>query len=359
MFLARTTVSAVAALTLRCRGAASVTSATATITTAIPTMVSSKTTPSHKRAFHTTPTTHKSPVSIVPAVHHRIRYKKSLLHPRYRKLLMTPKWDPRSHYFKPQATQPSRLQAHFDHTIAGDLMLANYRHGETRLRGRRTQEWDGSSPYHLNRPLRAPAGSAVATPDIHPRTYKNVPFLTAIYVNTFVRRAVEQDPERALPTLIAMQQITGKKPTPAYSRVTVQQWRLRKRILVGGKVRITGQKMHQLFATLVELVLPRLKDFKGINNSSGDKFGNISFGLEPEDIRLFPEIEGNSALWPALAGMHFTFVTSAQTDPEARTLLSALGVPFQGRERFHNVPSADGPKQTRKKGIVYYENSQE
>ncbi|KAK9380922.1 mitochondrial 54S ribosomal protein uL5m [Kockiozyma suomiensis] len=311
------------------------------------------------RSLHSSAPQFKSPVSIVHPVHHRVRYKKSILHPKYQTLLTIPKWDPRSHLFKPQAVQPSRVKTHWETTLAPDLMLANYSHNELKLRGRKHQEWDGSSPYHVNRPLRSPAGNAMATPDILPRTFRTVPFVTSIWVNTFNHRAVTEHAERNIPSTVMIQQITGVKPAPAYSGVSIMQWRLRKERNVGAVVEIKGAKKDQFLATLVEVVMPRVKDFQGIANSSGDKFGNISFGLDPEGVRLFPEIEGNPDLWSGITGLNITFVTTAQTDPEARLLLSSLGVPFYGRERFHNVPNLDGTKQTRKKGVVYYENSQE
>ncbi|KAK7206307.1 mitochondrial ribosomal protein of the large subunit [Myxozyma melibiosi] len=311
------------------------------------------------RSLHSSAPLLRAPVSIVDPVHHRIRYKKTILHPKYQKMLTTPKWDPRSHLFKPCDLHPRRLLKHWENTLAPDLMLANYVHNEVRIRGRKHQEWDGSSPYHVNRPKRAPAGNAEATPDILPRTFENVPNLTAIWVNTFNHGAVVDHQERNIPAMVMLQQITGKKPKPAYSGASVLQWKLRKGRQVGAVVKLTGADMDQFMSTLVEIVLPRVKNFAGIANSSGDKFGNISFGLTPESLYLFPELEGNPDLWTDVVGVNITFVTSAQTDPEARLMLSSFGIPFYGRERFHNVPSLTGAKQTRKKGIVYYENSQE
>ncbi|KAJ8099775.1 ribosomal protein L5 domain-containing protein [Lipomyces tetrasporus] len=305
-------------------------------------------------AIHTSPPLSKNSISIVHPVHHRIRYKKNQLQPAYKDILNTPKWDPRSHLFKPQYTQQSRVEEHYNTTVVPDLLLANFVHNEAVIPGRKRQEWDGSSPYHINRPRRSPAGSAVETPDIKPRMFNNVPGLNAIWVHTFVRDAVKVNQERTLPTMVLMQQITGKKPRPVYSKSTVMSWRLRKNMMVGAKVKIEGPDMYQFFATLVEIVLPRIKDFKGIENTSGDMFGNISFGLEPADVKLFPEVEGNPELWPNIAGLHITLVTSAQTDPEARTMLSALGLPFVGKERLHNVPSFEALEAIdRKKGIVY------
>jgi large subunit ribosomal protein L5 len=84
---------------------------------------------------------------------------------------------------------------------------------------------------------------------------------------------------------------------------------------------------------LTEIVLPRIREYKGISNNSGDKGGNVQFGLTPNDVRFFPEIEANQDLWPKVFGMHINVVTSAQTDFEARTLLSSYGFAFTGTER--------------------------
>ncbi|KAK9468294.1 ribosomal protein L5 domain-containing protein [Lipomyces arxii] len=306
------------------------------------------------RQFYSSIPVGKHSISIVEPVHHKIRYKKNEVMPRYATIRNTPKWDPRSHSFKPQTVQQSRLEEHFNNTLAPDLMLANYVHNERQIPGRKRQKWDGSSEYHINRPDYVPAGSAIQTPDIKPRTFTNIPQLKAIWVHSFVRDAVRVNEERVLPTMIAMQQITGKKPTPVYSKSSVMQWRLRRGLHVGAKVKIQSHEMMQFFATLVEIVMPRIKDFDGIDSSSGDKFGNISFGLEPSHMQLFPELEGSPELWQNVAGVHITFVTSAQTDPEARTLLSAMGVPFKGRERLHNVPTLEALYAIeRKKGLRY------
>lgn len=92
---------------------------------------------------------------------------------------------------------------------------------------------------------------------------------------------------------------------------------------------LTGSDMSQFLLTLTELVLPRIRTFRGVPKKSGDKFGNISIGLDPEDVKFFPEIEHFQELFPNLFGFHITFKTSARTDDAARVLLSSLGLPFE------------------------------
>ncbi|KAK9457504.1 ribosomal protein L5 domain-containing protein [Dipodascopsis uninucleata] len=308
--------------------------------------------PGRQRGFHTVPSLYKAAVSIVQPIHHRIKFKKNLLKPDVRAVLDIPEWDTRSNSFNPQKIQPDRLEEHLQNTIAPDLLLANFVHKEKLIPGKKRQQWDGSSPYHLNRPTRAPAGSDVETPDIHPRDHTNIPTLEAIWLHTFVQSARE-DSERSIIGEMMLQQISGKKGAPVFSKSQIQRWKLKRNTRIGARVKLTGPQMYQFYATLIEIVLPRIKNFQGINNSSGDMFGNVTLGLTPDDVRLFPEIEGSPELWPFVPGLHITILTTAQTDPEARTFLSAIGVPFVGRERFNFVPSLDAPKNPPKRGIVY------
>ncbi|KAK9459319.1 mitochondrial 54S ribosomal protein uL5m [Lipomyces oligophaga] len=302
------------------------------------------------RQFSSSTRTDKSHYSIKHPVHHVLKYKKTILQPRNKKVLLVPEWSPESHHFKPDAVLPSRVETHWQTTIAPDVLLANYVHNERVIPGRHKEQWDGSSAYHKNRRAKLAAG-VTATPNIHPRTDSNVPRLSGIWVNTFVKEATESS-ERVIPMLALLQQITGIKPKLTFSKASIVQWRLRRRKVMGCKVYLDGFARDQFFATLVELVLPRVKSFAGIKNSSGDKFGNITIGFEPEHLAYFPEYEGNPALWHGTTGMNVTFVTSAQTDPEARTFLSAMGIPFVGRERFHNVPKLPDPNRLRKKGLM-------
>ena len=102
---------------------------------------------------------------------------------------------------------------------------------------------------------------------------------------------------------------------------------------MGAKVELKGKEMSQFLSTLTEIVLPRIREYKGINNQSGNRFGGISFGLTPEDIKFFPEIDANQDSWPKTFGMHINVNTSAQLDYQARTLLSGFQFPFFGEEK--------------------------
>jgi large subunit ribosomal protein L5 len=96
---------------------------------------------------------------------------------------------------------------------------------------------------------------------------------------------------------------------------------------------LTGEDMYHFLGKLVELVMPKVKDYKGVSWSSGDQTGNVSFGFDPEAVALFPEIEYNYDAFPEkmLPGIHVSIHTSAKLDKEARLLLTAMGVPFTGK----------------------------
>lgn len=230
------------------------------------------------------------------------------------------------------ATHQDRVQEHYDHTLASDLLLINAQHNEPRQLGKKKREWDGSSPFHVNRPLRKPKGSVTETPDIKPHTHKNIPKIQELHINCYVESA-KDNVNNAIAALVQLQQITGQKPKPIYSKTNVIHWRVRAGYQMGAKTVLKGRALSQFLSTLSEIVLPRVRDFKGVTNKSGDNFGNIHFGLTPADVRYFPEIEANQDLWPRTYGFHMNFVTTAQTDAEAKTLLSAYGIPFTGSEK--------------------------
>src|SRR5438128_93452 len=97
---------------------------------------------------------------------------------------------------------------------------------------------------------------------------------------------------------------------------------------IGCKVDFKGASMYTFLDKLVEIVLPRMKDWDGISITSGDEDGNIAMGLPPSSLGLFPDIEGNYEMYPVITGFHVIFQTTAYTDAEGRTLLSGFQLPF-------------------------------
>ncbi len=119
--------------------------------------------------------------------------------------------------------------------------------------------------------------------------------------------------------------IAAQKPIVTNARKSVSNFKLREGMPVGLKVTLRGTRMFEFMDRLVSLVIPRVKDFRGLNPSAFDGRGNYSMGLAEQSV--FPEIDPSGITFTQ--GMNITFQTSAKTDAEARELLSMLGMPFR------------------------------
>ena len=118
--------------------------------------------------------------------------------------------------------------------------------------------------------------------------------------------------------------IAGQKAVPTYARKSVANFKLREGVKIGAKVTLRGERMYEFMDRLFTFALPRVRDFKGINPNGFDGRGNYSMGLREQLI--FPEIEYDKV--EKIRGMEMIFVTTAQTDEEAKELLRLLGMPF-------------------------------
>ena len=118
--------------------------------------------------------------------------------------------------------------------------------------------------------------------------------------------------------------ISGQKAIPTYAKKSVANFKLRQGMKIGVKVTLRGEKMYEFMDRLFNFSLPRVRDFKGINPNAFDGRGNYSLGLKEQLI--FPEIEYDKI--EKIRGMDIAFVTTAQTDEEARELLTLMGAPF-------------------------------
>ena len=118
--------------------------------------------------------------------------------------------------------------------------------------------------------------------------------------------------------------ITGQKAVPTYARKSVANFKLREGVKIGVKVTLRGERMYEFMDRLFTFALPRVRDFKGINANGFDGRGNYSMGLKEQLI--FPEIEYDKV--DKIRGMDITFVTTANTDEEAKELLTLMGAPF-------------------------------
>lgn len=119
--------------------------------------------------------------------------------------------------------------------------------------------------------------------------------------------------------------ITGQKAVPTYAKKSVANFKLREGVKIGVKVTLRGENMYEFMDKLFNLALPRVRDFKGINPNAFDGRGNYALGLKEQLI--FPEIEYDKV--EKVRGMDIIFVTTANTDEEARELLTLMGAPFE------------------------------
>ncbi len=119
--------------------------------------------------------------------------------------------------------------------------------------------------------------------------------------------------------------ITGQKPVECKAKKSVANFKIREGMTIGVKVTLRGDRMYEFLDRFFNLALPRVRDFRGINPNSFDGRGNYSMGVKEQLI--FPEIEYDKI--DAVRGMDICFVTTAETDEEARELLTLMGAPFE------------------------------
>lgn len=153
-----------------------------------------------------------------------------------------------------------------------------------------------------------------------------VPKLLKICLNQGVGAAT-QDKKLVDSALSEMTIIAGQKAVPTKATKSVSNFKLREGMTIGTRVTLRNDRMYEFLERLVTIALPRVRDFKGINDKSFDGAGNYSMGITEQII--FPEIDIDKV--NKITGMDITFVTSAQTDAEAFALLKALGLPFKNQ----------------------------
>ena len=155
------------------------------------------------------------------------------------------------------------------------------------------------------------------------KSVMQIPKLDKIVINVGVGDAKENS--KAIDAVIAdITAITGQKAVPTYARRSVANFKLREGMKIGVKVTLRGEKMYEFVDRLFNFSLPRVRDFKGINPNAFDGRGNYSLGLKEQLI--FPEIEYDKV--EKIRGMDICFVTTANTDEEARELLRLMGAPY-------------------------------
>ena len=120
-------------------------------------------------------------------------------------------------------------------------------------------------------------------------------------------------------------QLTGQKPVITRARQSIAAFKLRKGMPIGCMVTLRGDRMYEFFDKLVNVALPRVRDFRGISSKALDGRGNYTLGIKEHII--FPEIDYDKI--DKIKGLNITIVTTARTDDEARTLLALMGMPFK------------------------------
>jgi large subunit ribosomal protein L5 len=151
-----------------------------------------------------------------------------------------------------------------------------------------------------------------------------VPRLLKICVNQGVGDAVT-DKKLVEYALNEITNITGQKAVPTRSKKDISNFKLRKDVAIGVRVTLRDEVMYEFLDRLISVALPRIRDFKGVNNKGFDGRGNYTLGVTEQII--FPEIDIDKV--NKITGMDITFVTNATTDDEAYHLLKEFGIPFK------------------------------
>ncbi|MCB9064909.1 MAG: 50S ribosomal protein L5 [Chitinophagales bacterium] len=155
-------------------------------------------------------------------------------------------------------------------------------------------------------------------------TVMQCPRLTKICLNQGVKGSVA-DKRMIDDAVNEMTIITGQKAVPTLSKKDISNFKLRKHMPIGCRVTLRGTNMYEFLDRLIAISLPRVRDFKGINDKSFDGRGNYTMGVTEQII--FPEIDIDKV--NNISGMDITFVTTAKTNEEAYELLKELGLPFK------------------------------
>jgi len=159
------------------------------------------------------------------------------------------------------------------------------------------------------------------------RNVMEIPRIEKVVVNIGVGEAL--DNAKALEFAVAdLTTVTGQKPIQTKARKSIANFKLREGRIIGTKVTLRGPRMWAFLDRLLNVALPRVRDFRGVSANAFDGRGNYTLGLR--DQLVFPEIEYDKI--DKLRGMEVTIVTSARNDDQARALLQMLGMPFTKKE---------------------------
>jgi len=151
-----------------------------------------------------------------------------------------------------------------------------------------------------------------------------VPRLEKVVVNMGLGEAT-QNPKLVDAAVAEMSAITGQKPVVTRAKKSIATFKLRENMPIGAMVTLRRERMWEFFDRLVSISLPRVRDFRGVSAKAFDGAGNYTLGLKEQIV--FPEIDFDKV--EKIKGMNITFVTTAETNEEAKELLAQLGMPFR------------------------------
>ncbi|KAL8734842.1 MAG: hypothetical protein Q9166_001194 [cf. Caloplaca sp. 2 TL-2023] len=262
------------------------------------------------------------------------RYYRGPLHPKQ----PPPPSSPNSRLFVPGPFSLPRLQQTYTSTLAPDLLSLLYTHHPPgTLPGPsspRLRSWDNSSPYHKNRPLRGPRGRPNLPLMKRPITFRNIPRLEKIVVHHVIRSPEQRDSSYLHVAGMILQAITNVRATVHKARHSIANFKMMKdRTAMAVKAELRGEDMYCFLSKVVDVVMPKIKEYKGVSGGSGDGSGNLAFGLQPSAVGMFPEVEVNYDMYPPkmIPSIDVMVCTTATNDRDARVLLSSMGIPFHGK----------------------------
>ncbi len=155
------------------------------------------------------------------------------------------------------------------------------------------------------------------------KSFMEIPRIEKIVISQGLGEAVA-DKKIVESSVQEMTAIAGQKAVPTYSKKDISNFKLRKGMPIGAKVTLRGERMYEFLDRLISVALPRTRDFRGVKATGFDGRGNFTMGVKEQII--FPEIDIEKV--NKINGMDITFVTSANSDEEAKALLGAFGFPF-------------------------------
>lgn len=210
--------------------------------------------------------------------------------------------DPASREFVPGPFSKTRMEQFYQNIIAPDFMTMCYQHTPPGFRplekAPRLRSWVGDSPYFGNRSLRGPRGGDVLRLLRKPITFRNVPQVERITLHSFVNQAVRGGSAALHVAGMVLQAITNQRVVTHKSKHGEANWGLVKGRTVSMTVDLKGENMYHFLGKLINVALPRIKDWNGVRATTGDGSGNLMFGIEPEVVAMFPEMEVNYDAYP-------------------------------------------------------------